>query len=269
MSNELNIEAERPKIQCDNDHLAALALAGALSDAQAVEVLRAAFPRTAPSSAVAAHVSDEGLPLPDDAHLRALWTRAGKEGRAAWSHADCETTRYTWQLRKFYALVARAAIAAYSAQQQAGPISKAVSLYCIGLEQTVADLRAQINDQIVSSGLEALAHSQTKERLSQADAYIEKLEAVQLARQSQEDPYALEDDDVARFPNDSGVVIVHEDYYWKLRGCEDVCSALGAEPSAPQSGVAQEGEQMTAAYIASLAQQGQESAQDSAEGSGR
>jgi hypothetical protein len=46
-----------------------------------------------------------------------------------------------------------------------------------------------------------------------------------------EDPYHLDDDDEVRFPNDTGVAVIHADRYWKLRGCEDICAALDAKPA--------------------------------------
>jgi len=42
-------------------------------------------------------------------------------------------------------------------------------------------------------------------------------------------PTLADDDDVA-FPNDTGLAVIHAERYWNLRGCEDVCAALGAKP---------------------------------------
>jgi len=41
---------------------------------------------------------------------------------------------------------------------------------------------------------------------------------------------ALAEDDEVVFPNDAGLAVIHAERYWNLRGCEDVCAALGAKP---------------------------------------
>jgi hypothetical protein len=117
--------------------------------------------RTAPSSAVAAHGSDEGLPpLPD--HTLRFTSVFGKAG----------DPYYTARQMRQYALDALDAIAAYSAQQQACPISKATSLYCIELEQTAADLRAQLASAHQAKEYEQRHAAESEKALAQVQAQL-------------------------------------------------------------------------------------------------
>jgi hypothetical protein len=60
-----------------------------------------------------ASIGEDRLPeLPSDDELRRLWNEGNKAGTAAWSSADCDTTRHVWQMRKIYEAIARKAIAA-------------------------------------------------------------------------------------------------------------------------------------------------------------
>jgi hypothetical protein len=222
MSNELNLEAalldlSAERVACSKEFGAAW---NRQSPEKQMTILSGwlAARRTAPSSAVAAHVSDEGLPpLPD--HTLRFTSVFGKAG----------DPYYTARQMRQYALDA---IAAYSAQQQAGPISKAVSLYCIELEQTVADLRAQLARQSQGNSPDipdGSASAQPAERAVVPDGWQKFTENSQI-----------------NYGRLVDVVLTNGVYEYERRANQvdwtQVQDWRYSDPAVPQSGVAQEGE---------------------------